>query len=310
MPLTIRKKHMTTEELRRIPIDKLLSHLGLEPVSRSRGGTQLLYRSPFREDRKPSFSVSLTRNIWNDYGIGKGGDVIALAEMLNGNCTFHAAAIWLEKQYSQFGGGADLSYHPTYLNPRRPSESDIRNVRVQPLEHKALLSYLMSRGIPMDIGTRYCQEVHYSVFNKEYYGICFPNILGGMEIRNVYFKGCHGTKAPSIVPVDKIRRTETCCVFEGFMDFLSYIVLCRKKDPLTEGVGLPDCIVLNSVSMVKKAAPFLDVYQMVFCYLDNDEAGSSAFSEIRDALGAKVESKSHLFLPNGDLNDYLKNRSP
>ena len=40
-------------DLKSIPIDKLMSNLGYEPVSRMRGGTQLLYRSPFRDDRHP-----------------------------------------------------------------------------------------------------------------------------------------------------------------------------------------------------------------------------------------------------------------
>lgn len=31
-------------DLKSIPIDKLMSNLGYEPVSRMRGGTQLLYR--------------------------------------------------------------------------------------------------------------------------------------------------------------------------------------------------------------------------------------------------------------------------
>ena len=49
---------MKTDELKRIPIWELLSHLGIEPVSKRGGGAQLLYHSPLRPDRNASFSVS------------------------------------------------------------------------------------------------------------------------------------------------------------------------------------------------------------------------------------------------------------
>lgn len=297
---------MTIERIKRIPIDGLLSHLGHEPVSRMRGGTQLMYHSPLRLDSRPSFFVNTTKNVWNDLGAGMGGNIIDLAIALMGGCTFHAAVMWLESRYAEFGNDQETERRPTYLNPKRPSETDIKDVRVVPLEHRALLSYLMSRGIPVDIGTKYCEEVHYSAFGKEYYGLCFRNVLGGMEIRNVYFKGCYGSKAPSLMPVDKLKHTEACCVFEGFMDFLSYQVLCDRKDPVV--VGTQDCIVINSTNLIKKAIPFMDVYLKVYCYLDNDEAGRKAFSNIIDTISNKAESKSHLFCQFNDLNDYLKSK--
>lgn len=297
---------MTIESVKRIPIDGLLSHLGHEPVSRTRGGTQLIYHSPLRLDSRPSFVVNRTKNIWNDFGAGRGGNVIDLAVALLGGCTLHAAIIWLEARYAEFGKGTDLERRPTYLNPKRPSESDIRDVKVVPLENRALLSYLMSRGISADIGAKHCEEVHYSVYGKEYFGLCFRNILGGMEIRNVYFKGCYGTKAPSVLPVSKLGRTDSCCVFEGFMDYLSYLVLCRQNDPVT--VGEIDCIVINSTSLVRKAVTFMGVYKKVYCYLDNDDAGRKALSEISELLFEKVISRSHLFAGNNDLNDYLKSK--
>lgn len=297
---------MTIESLRRIPIEGLLSLLGHEPVTRMRGGTQLFYRSPLRQESRPSFVVNTNKNIWNDMGSGMGGNVIDLVIALLGGCTFHAAAGWLEARFSEFGNPVDLERVPTYFNPKRATPSDIRDIKVIPLESRPLLSYLMSRGIPIEVGTRYCEEVHYSVFGKKYYGLCFMNILGGMEIRNVYFKGCYGSKAPSLVPVDKLQHTEACCVFEGFMDFLSYQVLCDRKDPVV--VGTQDCIVINSTSLIKKAIPFMDVYLKVYCYLDNDEAGRKAFSNIIDTISNKAESKSHLFCQFNDLNDYLKSK--
>ena len=93
-----------------------------------------MYHSPLREDRTPSFSVSTKKNLWNDLGAGIGGNVIDLALQLNGNCTFHKAVTWLEEQYRLFSNSNDMEHpikkHHVYINPQRPSASDIRDIRI------------------------------------------------------------------------------------------------------------------------------------------------------------------------------------
>lgn len=294
---------MEIEDLKSIPIYKLMSSLGYEPVSRMRGGAQLLYRSPFRDDRHPSFSVSVPKNVWHDYAIGAAGNVIDLAIMLNGNCTFHEAAVWLEMQSRSFGFEPALNM---IRNDNVPLIIDtgpqITDVKVTDLTSRALLSYLNTRHIPAEIGARFCREAHYTVRGRAYYGICFQNILGGMEIRNAYFKGCHGIKAPSVIPLSKQNRSDTCCIFEGFMDFLSYKTLIQKGHPtLTDS----DCIVLNSTSIVGKAVPFIDVYDKAFSFTDNDQAGRMALERIASAMPGKITSLSDLYLDFNDLNDFL-----
>ena len=269
---------MNVEELKIIPITDILSSQGYFPVSRSRGGTQLLYHSPLREDKNASFSVSTEKNLWYDFGTGRGGDVIDLAKAMKVNCSFREAAEWLEIQTKTIGVGSSPS--AAIIPPsHRKDDSEMKILRIIPLTHKALLDYLWSRGIPAEIGQRYCKEVHYTVRGKEYFGICFMNILGGMEIRNPFFKGAYGVKAPSIIRVEKERRSSACCVFEGFMDFLSYETLkSRNDDKIVQSIPC-DCIILNSTSLVKKAIPFILVYDKAILYLDNDEAGRNAANE-------------------------------
>ena len=132
------------------------------------------------------------------------------------------------------------------------------------------------------------------------------NVLGGMEIRNLYFKGCHGTKAPSIIPVEKTGRTESCCVFEGFMDFLSYKTMEITGDKNVIQEQPCDCIVLNSTGMIKKTLPFIKVYSRVFCYLDNDDAGWEAFAKLEEVMPGKVVSCSSRYSSYNDINDYLR----
>ena len=297
---------MEISEIKKIPIERLLSHLGHMPYRGAYNQTQLMYLSPFREEKKPSFSVNRRKNVWCDLGTGKGGNVIDLAMQLNGNCTLRKAIEWLEQMSSSFSE----EYEPfrIYRNPQRATEADIHSVNVEPLTNPALLSYLLDRGIPVEIGTKYCNEVHYSARGRTYFGLCFKNILGGIEIRNPYFKGCRGTKAPSVITLEKSTRTRCCCVFEGFMDFLSYQTMLETNTHLIVERTPCDCIVLNSTSILDKAIPFIDVYEFAYCYFDNDDAGINAYKSLSDSLPGKTINISPHFAEYNDLNDCLNGK--
>jgi len=126
-----------------------------------------------------------------------------------------------------------------------------------------------------------------------------------MEIRSRSFKGCHGVKAPSVVSVEKTKRTSCCCVFEGFMDFLSYMVLEEKGVPDIVQSFPYDCIILNSTSIIQRAIPFIGVYHIAYCYLDNDFAGKQALDTLDLLMPGRIFEMSTRFSPYNDLNDYL-----
>ena len=295
---------MSFYELKEIPITDLLTHLGHRPVSRSKGGRQWFYHSPLREDNNASFCVSSDKNLWYDFGTTRGGNVIDLARALNGDCSFKVAAFWLEEQRRGFRQGPPLSASIANNGPVRP-ETEMENIQVLPLTNKALIGYLGSRGIPAEIGRRYCKEVQYDVRGRHFFALCFMNILGGMEIRNPFFKGSYGVKAPSVITLSKSERTPSCCVFEGFMDFLSYQTLLEKYDDRVINPVPRDCIILNSTSMVRKSVPFIQVYDVAFTYLDNDAAGRQASDAIEAAMMDRTIQLSTCFSNYNDLNDYL-----
>ena len=145
----------------------------------------------------------------------------------------------------------------------------------------------------------------YTVRDREYYGVAFMNILDGMEIRSRFFKGCHGVKAPTVVSVEKARRTTSCCVFEGFMDFLSYKVLEERGDGEIVQPFPCDCIILNSTSIIQRAIPFIGVYTIAYCYLDNDFAGTQALDTLDLLMPGRIFEMSSRFSSYNDLNDYL-----
>ena len=90
-------------------------------------------------------------------------------------------------------------------------------------------------------------------------------------------------------------------MFEGFIDYLSALTL----DIINEA----DAIILNSVVNVHKAVPYLKGYTAINCYLDNDNAGQTALSELAAKYGSAVINRSALYSEFNDLNEYLTHQS-
>ena len=89
------------------------------------------------------------------------------------------------------------------------------------------------------------------------------------------------------------------------MDFLSYQTLLARYDDRIINPVPRDSIILNSTSMVQKAAPFIQVYDVAFTYLDNDAAGHQATGMIETVMTDRTIRMSSRFSKFNDLNDYL-----
>ena len=66
---------------KQIRIEDYLHSLGHTPVRRQ--GVNLWYRSPLRQEKEASFKVNTGINCWYDFGLGKGGNLLALAAELH-----------------------------------------------------------------------------------------------------------------------------------------------------------------------------------------------------------------------------------
>ena len=257
---------MDAKAINKFPIREYLASRGIRPVKDR--GYYGLYHSPLREDRTPSMKVDYDKNLWIDYGAGEGGTLIDLMMRME-RCDAGEAMRRLEQKITGMPAFSFLGYS----NPVSPHrESAIAIEKVRPLENPALLAYLTERGIDFATARAHCSEVHYRVANKFYFAIGFCNDAGGWELRNRYFKGCT-SKAPTI------RRGDypTCLIFEGFMDYLSFLTLKRNPTPPH------NIVVLNSVTNLIKVVPFIASHERVYTYLDNDEAGRKATAELKAA---------------------------
>ena len=245
-----------------------------------------MYHSPFREDANPSFKVDYQKDLWYDFGADEGGSIIDLVMKVE-QCTL-AEAFRI----------ADNSFSFQQNTPVTPTnqEQRIKILSTTPLIHPALLNYLSKqRCIAPDIAKHYCSEVHYSIAGKPYFAIGFKNDAGGWELRNAWFKGSSTPK--SITTIN--NNSDTVMVFEGFIDFLSYLSLKGSPSPRI------NTTVLNSVANLRKAIPFLKTHKTVHAFLDNDEAGRKSLANLHDLLpDADVVDQTAFYRNYKDLSDY------
>lgn len=71
---------MTIQEIKAIQISNFLASKGYEPINRK--GNKWWYLSPLHTEKTASFKVDLTKNVWYDFALGKGGNIIDLAMQL------------------------------------------------------------------------------------------------------------------------------------------------------------------------------------------------------------------------------------
>lgn len=260
------------------------------------------YISPIRSEKTPSFKVDARRNEWYDYGLGEGGDILDLIKGLyNVRSTSEALAILAPKSNTFI----NTMYHRKDAPPIRQESGQMRNVAYHPLMHQALLSYMMKRKIDVNLSRVYCCEVHYDLRDKHYFGIAFRNRIGGYEVRNQYYKGCIGHKDITVIRQNKDVVQEHIIIFEGFMDFLSYLMLFDCKSNRICLSYHCDYMILNSINCLDKALAELHLYKYVHSYLDNDDGGKRTFESMKEALGDTVIDETYRFDPYNDLNDYL-----
>ena len=275
--------------IRRIPLADFLARLGHEPVRRS--GNELWYRAPYRSERTPSFRVNVAKQLWYDFGLGKGGDIFTLAGEFAQSVDFMEQARFIAKAANMV---VDRSEKPIYQP--KPAEPAFEGVEAVPLLRSPLTDYLAERSIPYAVASRYCCRLNYGVRGKRYFAVGFPNMAGGFEIRSRFFKGCVPPKDVSSVKTEN-TTADVCSVFEGFMDFLSAATL---------GLETGDCLVLNSVSNVEKAMKHMDAYGRINCFLDRDEAGRRTLDVLARRYEARVTDRSSLYDGCKDLNEYLQ----
>ena len=284
--------------IKRYPIVEYLERKGIRPVRRTPSYT--MYRSPLREETHPSFKVDTQKNLWIDYAEGKGGSIIDLCMRLEG-CTLSEAIRHLGQNAPDKGtycfrnNFTQNNFQPTIAANRARRLIEISDTLLPYLQE-----YLRKeRCIDLEKAAPFLKSINYEVRGQRYQAIGFANLSGGYELRdNHSFKG---TIAPKDITPIFTDRAEPVCIFEGFMDFLSF--LSMKEEIINR------CLVMNSVSNVARTAHYLNDHNLthIRAFLDNDDAGRRTVQEFVRA-GFKVEDMSVYYRNFKDLNEFHVSR--
>ena len=291
-------------------LNQIFQILGHTPTAT--GQTRTTYKSPFNPSEKTPSCYIFNNDKWDgidplkefnykDNSSGNGGDIYHFI-MNYFNLSFTGAKAKITELTGQ--NPIIQQNHPTHKpNPsfssNQQKEESYTIVKTQQLQNKALTDYLTKdRGLISIELKKYLSEIYYRIDNKSYFAISFLNESGGREVRNKYFKGSFGKKDISkIYPNPKDKRVK---VFEGFMDFLSYLEI-NKNAPLS------NYLILNSASLQEKGLKAIQGnFEAFELYLDNDHRGDEVTEFFMQNLTNVIDKRVH-YKKSKDLNDFLLN---
>ena len=291
-------KEEDLSRIKRYPIVEYLERKGVKPVRRT--AAYALYCSPHREETHPSFKVDTEKNLWIDYGEGRGGSIIDLCMRMEG-CTLSEAIRLLGQNAPVNGTYSFLNdFVPNNSQPVMAVNGARRLIEISDTLPSHFQEYLTKvRCINLEKAMPFLKCISYEVRGRHYQAIGFANLSGGYELRDD--KTFKGTIAPKDITPIFTDRTEPVCIFEGFMDFLSFLSM---KEEITN-----HCLVMNSVSNVTRTIHYLNERHLthIRTFLDNDEAGRRAVQDFIKA-GFHVEDMNIHYQDFKDLNEYHVSR--
>ena len=280
------------EEALKVDISSYLSSQGIRPQRETSRSSYYYSPLPGRRDSHPSFVVNKATNRWVDYGVSKQSDrILALVCQLE-NCTLREAVNIL-------------------LNDRQPAkkfdkdkfegDSKSPNVLITSVRNyfkSHHVRYIQSRNLTLDVVKRYCKQVKVIFPNSKYPKkisafVGFKNNLGGYELRNEDMKISVSPKYYTLIGSSGDRY-----VFEGFIDFLSYLVYnnLQKIDGIV--------IVLNSLTLFPWVYDILRSTGANHLFLDNDMPADEQLLKLEENKIPYVDHRQEYVMYN-DLNKML-----
>ena len=287
------ENRISLQEIKAIDLVCYLAGLGIEPNYIK--GNLFWYCSPLRKEKTPSFKINRRTNLWIDYGGRKSNGKFSGGSLIDFAIQYHQCSIGeLISSFNQPGFFSPRVHKVIQILPE-DSESKIKVIAVRSLWRYPLLTYLKSRRISVPIADQYCREIHYQIADRVYDGIGFKNNSGGYEIRNSLAKLSSTPKDITCLDND----AEEVLVFEGFMDFLSFLTIHQNQF-----VKPYNFVVLNGITLFERARVFLEKHAAIHLYLDRDKSGR-ACTAYAQSLDQRYIDESSLYKHHKDLNHWL-----
>lgn len=266
-----------------IPLVPLMAQFGYSIDKKKRDN--YWYKSPFKPEKTASFKINTTLNKWFDFSLGCGGDTIEFVKKLRGIETDKALEFLSNPSIDFFSFDQPQAFE---------KPQGIQIVAIKTIENDGLLKYLKARGIFGEKLLSYCNQIEYLNVGKSFKSIGFKNNSGGYELRSDRFKSCFGKKDYTFFDYGY----QKLAVFEGFMDFLSYLMLSELEIIDT------NYLILNSLAMLNRVDRIIERHKQIYYFLDNDKAGNEAVEKMKSKPFTQIDM-SIFYSGHKDLNDYL-----
>ena len=314
---------MNSHQAKQLSLPGIMARLGYQPTDVKKNGGEVWYRSPFRQEKEASFHTSYLGGkwIWNDFGdIGgtvidfilrhenftRVKDALAFLDQLTQGHLFETTR---SSRAGELSSQSSFSFqsHDRNKVSSVPQKAELALVKVEPISNPIILRYLeQERCIPQPLAHRYLQEITYRNTKKgrDYFAFGMANQSGGYEIRaassQFNFKSALNGRDVTWVK-GQHPNVDTVLLFEGMIDFLSYLVMKGGETPLQ------DAIIMHSLSSFKQTESLIQQrgYQYIHTYLDNNRPGQQATQRFQQLFPSKTTSYSQNFAPHIDLNDAL-----
>ncbi|MGI8635441.1 MAG: toprim domain-containing protein [Segetibacter sp.] len=108
-----------------------------------------------------------------------------------------------------------------------------------------------------------------------------------------------GSSSPKDITTFTNPNQKEASVFEGFIDFLSLMVINKNQSP-----SAGNFVILNSVSFFEKARSIMEQHEVIRLYLDRDTTGQN-YSRYARSLSSKYKDESNLYKHYKDVNKFL-----
>jgi len=322
---------MTTAQAKKLSLPEILAKLGHQPSRTAKNGNELWYKSPFRQEAKPSFHTSFVGGkwIWNDFG-DSGGNVIDFVLKHQNISSVSQALTFLDDLFPVFSFQKQSIEHQKQTDPVKKStqpstpkapitlpagshqaatSSKLIFLEAKPLSSKLIFSYLKSRKIPADVAKEYLALVRYRNRDrptaKPFFAFGQRNISGGWEIRSAAdgtakFKSALIKKDITVHPGSEEGRGAVS-IFEGMLDHLSLLVFLKVLR--LRG----DVIILNSLSSYESAKAYITSkgYTKIELFLDNNAPGETTTTTFSSDFPGIVTDNRTAYKDFPDLNDAL-----
>lgn len=290
---------MNTEQTKQIPLVDFIKQLGYTPTHQKQN--TYWYKSPFREENTPSFKVDMNKNLWYDFGLGKGGTIISFMGILKSTDSISDILKYIEQVCSGISrSDTQVTQTPFYFDQQDKEPKKIQ-AKIVELTSPTLKKYLRDRAITTDKLYQYIWQANIRVKDKTHYTLAFANSLGGYELRNSYYKGCTSKAITTI----RSNVDTPIFVFEGFFDFLSFCeLIIQAGDDARKFANGSNFLIMNSTALIKQTIDYLAPFKDIRLFLDNDDTGVSSTLKIKLQY-PQAKDLSNLYENHKDLNEYL-----